>query len=102
VLEVNAAVEGGGDASVDGFTEDVTDGLFDLSVDSLVKILIRVSKGLLLLTAGLSCEVVVKLTCTSAIYWFAAALVEVPVSIHGSVVAGSLTVDSEVVLSLVA
>ena len=53
MLEVNAAVEGGGDASVDGLTEDVTDGLFNLSVDSCVKILIRVSKGLLLFTAGL-------------------------------------------------
>jgi len=50
VLEVNATVEGGGDASVDGFTEDVTDGLFNLSVDSCVKILIRVSEGLSLLT----------------------------------------------------
>lgn len=102
VGEVNAAVEGGGDASVDGLTEDITDGLFNLSVDSLVEILIRVGEGLLLLTAGLTVEVIVDLTGSSAVYWFAVALVEVPVSIHGTVVAGSLSVDGEVVLSLVA
>lgn len=83
VLDVNAPVERGGDASVDGLTEDVTDGLLNLRVDSLVEILIGVSKGLLLFTAGLTVEVVVDLTCTSAINWLAVALVEVPVSIHG-------------------
>ena len=102
MLEVNASVEGGGDASVDGFTEDVTDGLFNLGVDSLVEIFIRVSEGLFLLTAGLSREVVIEFTCTSAIYWLAVALIKVPVSIHGSEVAGSLSIDGEVVVSLVA
>jgi len=102
VLEVDAAVEGGGDASVDCLTEDVTDGLFDLSVDSLVKIFIRVVERLFLLSTGLTGEVVVDFTCTSAIYWFAVALIEVPVSIHSSVVAGSGSVDGEVVVILVA
>lgn len=102
VLEVNATVEGGRDASVDGFTEDVTDGLFDLSVDSLVEILIGVSEGLSLLSAGLTTEVIINLTGSSAINWFAVALVEVPVGIHSSVVGGSLSGDGEVVLSLVA
>ena len=102
VLHVNASVEGGRDASVNGLTEDVTDGLFDLRVDSLVKILIRVSEGLLLLSAGLTGEVVVDFTCTSAIHWLAVALVEVPVSIHGSVVAGPLSLDGDVVVLLVA
>jgi len=84
VLEVNAAVEGSGDASVDCLTEDITDGLFNLSVDSLVKILIRVGEGLLFLTTAcwLGIELVVKLTGSSAIYWLAVALVEVPVLIH--------------------
>jgi hypothetical protein len=36
-------MEGSGDASVDGFTEDVTDGLLDLSINSLVKIIIWVN-----------------------------------------------------------
>ena len=102
VLEVDAAVEGGGDASVNGLTKDVTDGLFDLGVDSLVKIFIRVSEGLFLLSAGLTGEVVIEFTCTSAIYWLAVALIEVPVSIHSSVVASSLTLNGEVVVSLVA
>ena len=102
VLEVDAAMEGGGDASVNGLTEDVTDGLFDLRVDSLVKIFIRVSEGLFLLSAGLTGEVVVEFTCTSAIYWLAVALIEVPVSIHSSVVAGPLSIDGEVVVLLVA
>ena len=52
--EVNAAVEGSADASVDGLTEDITDGLFNLRVDSLVEILIGVSEGLFLFSAGLS------------------------------------------------
>ena len=95
-------MEGGGDASVNGLTEDVTDGLFDLRVDSLVKIFIRVSEGLFLLSAGLTGEVVVEFTCTSAIYWLAVALIEVPVSIHSSVVAGPLSIDGEVVVLLVA
>lgn len=102
VLEVDAAVEGGGDASVDCLTEDVTDGLFNLSVDSLVKIFIRVVERLFLLSTGVNGEVVVDFTCTSAIYWFAVALIEVPVSIHSSVVAGSGSVDGEVVVILVA
>lgn len=102
VLEVDAAVEGGGDASVNGLTKDVTDGLFDLGVDSLVKIFIWVSEGLFLLSAGLTGEVVIEFTCTSAIYWLAVALIEVPVSIHSSVVASSLTLNGEVVVSLVA
>lgn len=102
VLEVNAAVERGGDASVDGFREDVTDGLFDLSVDSCVKISIGVGEGLVFLVAWLSIELVVDLSCSSAIYWFAVAFIEVPVSIHSIVVSSSLTVDSEVILGLVA
>ena len=44
----------------------------------------------------------VDFTGTSAIYWFAVALIEVPVSIHSSVVTGSLTGDGGVVLILVA
>ena len=88
VLEVDAAVEGGGDASVNGLTKDVTDGLFDLGVDSLVKIFIWVSEGLFLLSAGLTGEVVIEFTCTSAIYWLT--------------VASSLTLNGEVVVSLVA
>ena len=95
-------MEGGGDASVNGLTEDVTDGLFDLRVDSLVKIFIGVVEGLFLLSACLSSEVVVELTCTSAIYWLAVALIEVPVSIHSSVVAGPLSRNGDVVVILVA
>lgn len=103
MLEVNAAVEGGGDASVDGLTEDITDGLLDLAVDSLVEILIRVSEGLLLLSStGLTGEVVVEVTCTSAIYWLAVALIEVPVLIHSGESAISVSVDGEVVITLVA
>lgn len=102
VLEVNAAVEGSGDASVDGLTEDVTDGLLDLSVDSFVKILIRVSKVGLLLSACLSVEFAIDFTSTSAIDWLAVAFVKVPVLVHGGEVAASLTLNSEVVLSLVA
>ena len=45
-LDVDAAVETGGDASVDGFREDVTDGLLDLGVDFLVKIIIWAGDGL--------------------------------------------------------
>ena len=102
VLHVDAAVEGGRDASVNGLTEDVTDGLFDLRVDSLVKILIRVSEGLFLLSAGLTTEVIINFTGSSAINGFAVALVEVPVGIHSSVVGSSLSGYGEVVLSLVA
>lgn len=104
MFEVNAAVEGGRDASVDSFTEDVTDGLLDLSIDSLVKILIGVNNALsVVISAALfSIELVVNLTCVSAIDWVAIALLEVPVLVHCVVVSSSLTVLSEVGLSLVA
>lgn len=102
VLEVNAAVEGSGDASVDGLTKDVTDGLLDLSVDSLVKIHVWVSKVGLPLSACLSVELSVDFTSTSAIDWLAVAFVKVPVLVHGGEVAVSLTLNSEVVLVLLA
>lgn len=102
VLDFNASVEGSGDASVDGFTEDITDGLFDLSVDSGVKILVGVGEGLLFLTAWLSIELVVDLTSSSSVYGFAVAFIEVPVSIHGVVVSSSDTSNGEVILSLLA
>jgi hypothetical protein len=103
-LDVNAAVETGGDASVDGFTEDVTDGLLDLSVDSLVKILIWVDDALsVVLTAGFfTIELIINFTGTSAVYWSAVALIKVPVIIRSSICAVSLPSSSEVVLSLVA
>jgi len=103
-LDVDAAVETGGDASVDGFTEDVTDGLLDLSVNSLVKILIWVNYGLLVVvTAGLfSIELIVDLTSTSSIDGVAVALIKVPVIIGSSEVTLSVSAAGEVVLSLVA
>jgi hypothetical protein len=82
-LEVDASVEGGGNASVDGFTEDVTDGLFNLGVDSLVEIVIGVNDALsLVITAGcFSFELVINFTCTSASKVLALTLIEVPVII---------------------
>ena len=41
-------METGGDASVDGFTEDITDSLLDLRVNSFVEIFIWVKYTLLL------------------------------------------------------
>ena len=103
-LDVNAAVETGRDASVDGFTEDVTDGLLDLSVNSLVKIFIWVNDALLVVvTAGLfSIELIVDLTSTSSIDGVAVALIKVPVIIGSSEVTLSVSAAGEVVLSLVA
>jgi hypothetical protein len=103
-LDVNAAVETGGDASVDGFTEDVTDGLLDLSVDSLVKIVIGVDDALsVVVTAGFfTIELIINFTGTSAVNWSAVAFVKVPVIIRSSILAVSLPSSSEVVLSLVA
>ena len=97
-------MEGGGDASVDGLREDVTDGLLHLEVDFLVKIVIRVMyAGFLLSCAGaFGVELIIDLTCLSAEDWFAVALIKVPVLIHSSVVAGSLSVLGEVVQSLLA
>ena len=97
-------MEGGGDASVDGFTEDVTDGLLDLSVNSLVKIIIWVNYGLsVVVTAGFfSIKVIINFTSTSAVDWVAVALVKVPVIIGCSVSTGPLSGSGEVILSLVA
>ena len=103
-LDVDAAVEGSGDASVDGFTEDVTDGLLDLSVNSFVKILIWVNDALsVVVTAGFfSVKLIINFTSSSAGDGVAIALIKVPVIIRGSVVTLSLTSSGEVVLSLVA
>lgn len=58
---------------------------------------------MLLVCAGtFGIELVINFSCTSAINWFAVALVKVPVSIHCLVSAVSLTVLSEVILSLLA
>ena len=97
-------MEGGGDASVDGFTEDVTDGLLDLSVNSLVKIIIWVNYGLsVVVTAGFfSVKLIINFTSTSAVDGMAVAFIEVPVIISSGVRALSVSRAGEVVLSLVA
>jgi hypothetical protein len=84
-------MEGSGDASVDGFTEDVTDGLLDLGVDSVVKIVIWVNNGLsVVVTAGFfSIKLIVNFTSSSAVDGLAIALIKVPVIIRSSVVTGS-------------
>ena len=73
------------DTSVDSFTEDITDGLLYLGIDSLIKIIIWVNYALFVgLTAWTdSIEFVVNFTSTSSTDWVAVALVEVPVIIIG-------------------
>jgi hypothetical protein len=81
-------VETGRDTSVNGFTEDVTDGLLDLSVNSVVKIVIWVNNGLsVVVTAGFfSIKLIVNFSSSSAIDGFAIALIKVPVIIRSSIV----------------
>jgi hypothetical protein len=103
-FDVNASVEGGWDTSVDGFTEDVTDGLLDLSVNSFVKIVIWVNDALsVVLTAWFfSIELIINFSGSSSVDGVAIALIKVPVIISLGVWALSLSSSSEVVLSLVA
>jgi hypothetical protein len=89
VLKINAALEGGADTSVNGFTKNITNGLFDLSVDSSVKILIWVDKGLFVsvfTTVLLSIEFIVNLTSSPSLYGLAVAFIIVPVHVGGTVV----------------
>jgi hypothetical protein len=103
-LDVDAAVKTGGDASVDGFTEDITDGLLDLSVNSFVKILIWVNYAFsVVVTAGFfSIKVIINFSSSSAMDWVAVALIKVPVIILSCKSSGSWSILREVVLSLVA
>ena len=104
LIDVDAAVETGGDASVDGFTEDITDGLLDLSVNSLVKILIWVMYTLFVVSlAGfLSIKFIINITSTSLTDRMAVTIIKVPVIIRGHGVNTSHSLCSEVVLSLLA
>jgi hypothetical protein len=104
VFEVDAAVETGGDASVDGFTEDVTDGLFDLGINSFVKIFIWASNALFVVVTWLFTyiKLIVNFSCTSCTNLSGFTFIKVPVIISGSVSTVSLSLLSEVVLSLVA